>query len=142
MPVMFPDGPQTRQYAAMTDLPPPEPPAPYAAPVPSPPGPSFPAPPAAAPADRVRAAWHRRNESDYIFDFWTAFGWSILTCGFYGFYIIYQLVRRSRDHNARRIELLDAATTLAWEQAQSKGLGDELRPAFERIAPHMAVLRN
>jgi len=51
-------------------------------------------------------------------------------------------VRRSRDHNLRRIELLDAATTLAWEQAQSRGLAEELRPSFERIAPQMAVLRS
>jgi hypothetical protein len=143
---MFPDGRIRGNMPTMTDLPPPEPPPmPPVPPPPTPyaaPAPSFPAPPAALPADRVRAAWHRRNESDYIFDFWTALGWSILTCGIYGFYVIYQLVRRSRDHNARRIELLDAATTLAWEQAQAKGLGDELRPAFERIAPHMAVLRN
>ncbi len=102
---------------------------------------AYPVGPAAAPADRIRAAWQRRNETDYIFSFWTAFGWTILTCGIYGFYVIYQLVRRSRDHNARRIELLDAATTLAWEQVQSKGLADELRPAFERIASNMGVLR-
>jgi hypothetical protein len=142
---MFPDGGIRGNMRPVTDLPPPEPPPPPVSPPPTPyaaPAPSFPAPPAALPADRVRAAWHRRNESDYIFDFWTALGWSILTCGIYGFYVIYQLVRRSRDHNARRIELLDAATTLAWEQAQSKGLADELRSAFERIAPHMAVLRN
>ena len=142
---MFPDGCIRGNMRPVTDLPPPEPPPPPVSPPPTPyaaPAPSFPAPPAALPADRVRAAWHRRNESDYIFDFWTALGWSILTCGIYGFYVIYQLVRRSRDHNARRIELLDAATTLAWEQAQSKGLADELRSAFERIAPHMAVLRN
>jgi hypothetical protein len=114
------------------------PPQPYAAPPP----PSYPTGPPASPADRVRAAWQRRNETDYIFDFWTALGWTILTCGIYGFYVLYQLVRRSRDHNLRRIELLDAATTLAWERAQSRGLADELRPAFERIAPHLAVLRN
>jgi hypothetical protein len=32
-------------------------------------------------ADRVRMAWQRRHETDYVFDFWTAFGWTILTCG-------------------------------------------------------------
>jgi hypothetical protein len=146
---MFPDGRRRGNMRPVTDLPPPQPPppvpppqTPYAPPAPSFPAPSSPAPPAASPADRVRVAWHRRNDSDYIFDFWTAFGWTVLTFGIYGFYVIYQMVRRSRDHNARRIELLDAATTLAWEQALAKGLGDELRPAFERIAPHMAVLRN
>jgi hypothetical protein len=143
---MFPDSRIRDKMRPMTDLPPPEPPTPPPSPpapyAPAPAGPSVPVPPPASPADRVRVAWHRRNESDYIFDFWTAFGWTLLTCGVYGYYVLYQMVRRSRDHNVRRIELLDAATALAWDQAQSKGLGDELRPAFERIAPHMAVLRN
>ena len=48
----------------------PPPPPPYLAPPPPP------APPA---SDRVRMAWQRRHESDYIFDFWTALGWTILT---------------------------------------------------------------
>jgi hypothetical protein len=93
-------------------------------------------------ADRVRNAWHRRNESDYIFNFGTALGWTILTCGFYTVYVIYQLFRRARDHNARRMELLDAATAFAWEQAQARGMADELRPRFEAIGPHMATLRS
>jgi hypothetical protein len=38
--------------------------------------------------------------------------------------------------------MLDAATTFAWEQANARGLADELRPAFERIATQLAVLRN
>jgi hypothetical protein len=130
--------------------PPPSAPPPYAPPPPLPATPvdATSSPPAygygsALPApDRIRAAWQRRNETDYIFDFWTALGWSILTCGFYGLYIIYQLMRRSRDHNLRRIELLDAATTVAWEQANSRGLVEELRPAFERIGANMAVLRS
>jgi uncharacterized protein DUF4234 len=104
-------------------------PAPYPVPAPLP------------AADRVRYAWHRRNETDYIFSFWTALGWTILTCGIYGIYVVYQLVRRSRDHNARRLELLDGAAAFAWEQTQARGLADELRPAFERIAPNMATLR-
>ena len=69
----------------------PPPPPPYLAPPPPP------APPA---SDRVRMAWQRRHDSDYIFDFWTALGWTVLTCGFYSFYILYQLVRRDRDHIA------------------------------------------
>jgi hypothetical protein len=106
-----------------------------------PPGPSpYPAP--APPAiERVRAAYLRRNESDYIFDFWTAFGWTVLTCGVYGIYIVYQLVRRSRDHNLRRFELLDAANAVAWERANAQGLADDLRPNFERVAGHLDGLR-
>ena len=71
----------------------------------------------------MRAAYLRRHESDYIFDFWTAFGWTMLTCGIYLVYVVYQLVRRSRDHNLRRLELLDAANAVAWERADRAGTG-------------------
>jgi hypothetical protein len=113
----------------MTAFPPGYPP-PYPPPVPQP-----------SSADRVRAAWQRRNESDYIFDFPTALGWTFLTCGLYGIYVVYQLVRRAREHNLRRLEMLDAATTFGWEQAQARGVADELRPSFERISQHMTTLR-
>jgi hypothetical protein len=122
---------------------PPEPPGPP--PVPTPPPP--PGPPVGAavatgsPKERIRLAYQGRAESDYIFNFWWAFGWTLLTCGIYGLYVTYQLVRRARDHNRRRLELLDAATSYAWEQAQSRGLADELRPNFDRIGSHLAVLR-
>jgi uncharacterized protein DUF4234 len=101
----------------------------------------FPAPPPLPAVDRVRAAYLRRNETDYIFDFWTAFGWTVLTCGYYLVYVVYQLVRRSRDHNLRRLELLDAANAVAWERANAQGLADELRPNFERVATHLEGLR-
>ena len=61
-----------------------------------------------AASDRVRSAWQRRHETDYEFNFWTTLGWNILTCGIYGLYVLYQLMRRDREHNLRRIELLDA----------------------------------
>jgi hypothetical protein len=86
-------------------------------------------------------AWQRRYETDYVFNFWTALGWTFLTCGIYSFYVLYQLMRRSRDHNARRLELLDGATAFAWERCQQQALDAELRPAFERIGQQMAVLR-
>jgi hypothetical protein len=91
--------------------------------------------------DRVYAAWQRRPETDYIFSFWSALGWTVLTFGIYGFYILYQLVRRMRDHNLRRLELFDASIAFAWEQAGRRGLQDELRPSFERAAAHLAVMR-
>lgn len=102
-----------------------------------PPGPA----PFPAAIDRVRAAYLRRGESDYLFDFWTAFGWIVLTCGIYGIYVVYQMVRRSRDHNLRRLELLEAANTVAWERANAQGLADELRPNFERVVGHLDGLR-
>jgi hypothetical protein len=101
----------------------------------------MPAPPPVPAAERVRLAARRRGESDYIFSYWPALGGTILPFGIYGLYVFYQLVRRMRDHNARRLELLDAATTVAWEQAGRQGLQRELAPSFQRAAAHLAVLR-
>jgi hypothetical protein len=92
-------------------------------------------------ADRVRVAAGQRDETDYIFSYWSALGWTILTFGIYGFYVFYQLVRRMRDHNARRLELLDAGISVAWEQAGREGLQEEMTPSFERAGRHIAVLR-
>jgi hypothetical protein len=94
-----------------------------------------------APAERVRVAWQGRQSTDYIFNFWTALGWTILTLGIFGFYVFYQLVRRMRDHNARRLEILDAAMAFGWEEAGRRGLQQELTPSFQRAAAHLAVLR-
>jgi hypothetical protein len=112
--------------------PPGPPPGPAGAP------PPFPSPPS---AERVRLAYQSRNQSDYVFNFWTALGWSILSCGFYSFYVLYQLMRRSRDHNRRRLELLDGATAFAWEKAQTAGVAEELRPNFERTSTFLGGLR-
>lgn len=101
----------------------------------------YPVPPLQPAVERVRAAYLRRHETDYIFDFWSAFGWTLLTCGIYLVYIVYQLVRRSRDHNLRRLEMLDAANAVAWERANAQGLADELRPNFERVATRLEGLR-
>lgn len=118
-------------------------PAPAAMPSPpqAPAMPPMPPPPPVTAAERVRVAARRREETDYLFSYWTALGWTILTLGIYGYYVFYQLVRRMRDHNARRLELLDAATTVAWDQAGRQGLQQELTPSFERAAGHLAVLR-
>jgi hypothetical protein len=90
--------------------------------------PPTPAPPPVPAAERVRVTARRRDQTDYIFHYWSALGWTILTLGIYGYYVFYQLIRRMRDHNARRFELLDAATTVAWEQAGRQGLQQELAP--------------
>jgi hypothetical protein len=94
-----------------------------------------------SPSEQVRQAVQRRGESDYIFSYWSALGWTILTFGIFGLYVLYQLVRRMRDHNARRLELLDAATAVAWEQAGRQGLQQELAPEFQRNAAHLDTLR-
>ena len=91
--------------------------------------------------ERVRIAYQARNESDYIANFWTAFGWSVLTFFVYGFYIFYQLMRRDRDHTRRRLELIEGATAHAWDVAARQGVQDELRPNFERLAGHTEVIR-
>ena len=98
-------------------------------------------PPQMLARDRVRAAWWRRSETDYLFSYWSALGWTILTLGVYSLYVIYQLVRRMRDHNARRLELFDAALTVAWDQAGTRGVQEELTPSFQRAAAHMNVMR-
>ncbi len=98
-------------------------------------------PPSLPPIDRMTIAWQRRTETDYIFDYWTALGWTVLTLGIYGLYVFYQLVRRMRDHNARRVELLDASLAFAWEEAGRRGVQEELTPSFQRASAHMDVLR-
>jgi hypothetical protein len=98
-------------------------------------------PPSIQPIDRLRQAYQRRHESDYILRFWTALGWSILTLGIFYFYVFYQLMRRMREHNIRRLELLEAARDFAWEVAGGRGLQDELRPNFERAATYLDGLR-
>jgi hypothetical protein len=68
-------------------------------------------------------------------------GWSVLTLGVFWLYVFYQLMRRMRDHNRRRLELLEAANAMAWEQAAARGVQDELRPNFERLAADLVPLR-
>ena len=46
--------------------------------------PSQPPVPTASPVERIQQAYAARAQSDYIFSFWTAFGWTLLTCGIYG----------------------------------------------------------
>src|ERR1035437_8201392 len=92
---------------------PPAGPPPQYAPVPTAPGVApLPGPPPMPAIDRVQAAWRHRVETDYVFDYWTALGWTVLTLGIYGYYVFYQLVRRMRDHNARRVELDRKSTRL------------------------------
>ncbi|MGH8986049.1 MAG: DUF4234 domain-containing protein [Acidimicrobiia bacterium] len=103
-------------------------------------------PPSAAPtvpaAERVRLAYQSRPNSDYIFEqpglvvFLT-----VITLGIYAYYVFYQLFRRMRDHNLRRLDLLEGATEVAWEEAGKRGLAEELRPNFERIAAHLQMMR-
>ncbi len=95
-----------------------------------------------SPVDRIRAADAARARSDYVF---VNPGWNIaltlLTCGIFGLYLFYQLMRRDRDHIRRRYDLLDAANTFAWQLANERGLAEELRPAFERNAVSLATLQ-
>lgn len=96
--------------------------------------------PVAPPAERLQWAVGRRAETDYVFAFWTALGWSILTCGIYGFYVTYQLFRRSVEHNKRRLAVLEATNALAWERAVAMGRADELTPNFQAVGWHLGEL--
>jgi hypothetical protein len=103
--------------------------------------PAPPGPPQIPASERVRLAAQRRGATDYVFSYWSALGWTVITFGIYGLYVFYQLVRRMRDHNARRLELLDAATTAAWEQAGRQGIQQELASSFQEASAQLAVLR-
>lgn len=92
-------------------------------------------------ADRLHHAWHRRAETDYRFDFWTALGWTILSFGLFSYYVAYQLCRRMRDHNIRRLQLLESANERLWQRAVEAGRANELAPSFQRVAAHLDVLR-
>ncbi|MCJ7438264.1 MAG: DUF4234 domain-containing protein [Acidimicrobiia bacterium] len=95
-----------------------------------------------APADRVRAAYEARGQSASIvigpgLNVFLAF----ITCGIFGLYLFYQLMRRDRDHLLRRYQLLEGANAFAWERANTDGLTAELTPAFERTAVHLETMR-
>jgi hypothetical protein len=118
------------------------PPPPPVTPPPPPPE-ATPPPPGVLPIDRIRAAYQQRANTDYVC---TGPGLNlflvIITCGIFGFVLFYQLMKRDREHNRRRLELLDATNTYAWERALDAGVADELRPAFERNAASLAALRS
>lgn len=101
--------------------------------------------PLALPAPSATEQLHRaiadRPRADYEFHFWSAFGWSLLTFGVYSFYVFYQLMRRSRDHNRRRAALLGAATEVAWDHAIKQNKAEEMRPTFEQVSGDVAALR-
>ncbi|HMF83908.1 MAG TPA: DUF4234 domain-containing protein [Acidimicrobiia bacterium] len=131
----------------MTTTPPPPPPG---APPPPPPPPQQPPPPpqpgapmpATSPVDRFRAAYNARAQTDYYFEgMGMVIFLTIITFGIFGFYVFYQLMRRMRDHNRRRLDLLESSTEIAWQRASEQGVAEELRPNFERIATNLAVLR-
>lgn len=92
-------------------------------------------------SERLRAAVLHRQTSDYVFSFWTALGWTILTCGIFGYFVLYQLFKRSVEHNRRRIEVLDAATALAWERAYAAGRAEELTPWFQSVGTQINEMR-
>src|SRR5262249_45664168 len=142
--------------APMTTTPPPPPPPPPGAPPPPPPPPPQPPPPhqpppaqqpggpvpAATPVERFGFAYNARAQTDYSFEnLGMVIFLIIITCGIFGFYVFYQLMRRMRDHNRRRLDLLESATEIAWQRATEQGVAEELRPNFERIATNLAVLR-
>ena len=91
-------------------------------------------------SERVLLAAQRRGESDYIFSYWSALGWTILTFGIYGLYVFYQLVRRMRDHNApaRTPRRSDHRGLGA---AGRQGMQHELAPSFQRAGAQLEVLR-
>ena len=98
--------------------------------------------PTMSPVTRVKNAYESRHATDYYFEgIGVVIVLTIITCGIYGIFVFYQLMRRLREHNKRRLELLTAATDFAWQRSVATGIDDEVRPAFERISSHLGVLR-
>lgn len=97
--------------------------------------------PAVSAAKRIRHALDERSTTDYTFHFWSALGWTVLTFGLYSFYVFYQLMRRSRDHNRRRAALLAAAQDLAAERAAEQGKTDALNSDLGRVRNDLQQLR-
>ena len=97
--------------------------------------------PAGTARGTIQQAVAERPSTDYVFHFWTALGWTVLTLGLYGFYVFYQLMRRSRDHNRRRVALLSAAQQLAQRLAHEQGSAEAHRPALERVRADVQALR-
>lgn len=120
----------------MTTVPPPEDPRPEGPP-------PVPTPESLPPLPRIHRALEARPSTDYVF---TGPAWnvvlSLLTCGIYLFVLVYQLMKRDRDHNRRRLDLLTAMNDDAWARAYAVGATDELRPRFEENANALASLRN
>jgi len=54
----------------------------------------------------VVAEARRREETDYRFNYWTYFGWNILTIGFYSHYATFKLVERRTTHAQRRLAFM------------------------------------
>ena len=80
--------------------------------------------------------------SDYRFDFWTAFGWTLLTCGFYGFYVIVPArapLTRSQPPPASRCSTPRPRSR--GSRPTASGVADELQPNFGRISAELGVLR-
>jgi hypothetical protein len=97
--------------------------------------------PTATAGEQIQQAIRDRQNTDYVFDFWTAFGWTVLTFGLYSFYVFFQLVRRSRDHDRRKVALLQAAQDVGWERAVERGVAESLRPTFDQVRRDIEPLR-
>lgn len=48
--------------------------------------------PASTAGEQIKRAVAERASTDYVFHFWTALGWTVLTFGLYTFYSFYRLM--------------------------------------------------
>ncbi len=72
-----------------------------------------------------------RVETDFITDPGTAVLLSVVTCGIYGFYIIYKLVQRRDEHFRRMAGVVDASLRRLREKAQ--GREDTVSPELAQL---------
>ncbi|MFZ4584664.1 MAG: hypothetical protein ACOYNI_05485 [Acidimicrobiia bacterium] len=94
------------------------------------------------PYARIRHTFDQRASTDYIFDYWTALGWSLLTFGVFYIFIVYKLAERSKRHVQRRVAQLHAANELGWAAAVRAGRDQELYPQFQRTAAGIAGMQS
>jgi hypothetical protein len=82
-----------------------------------------------------------RASTDFITDPGTAILLSIITCGIYGFYILYKLVQRRDEHFQRMAAVVDAATAQLRAKAQGRedAIAAELAQ-LEQIRMRMATM--
>lgn len=97
--------------------------------------------PARTPSEQIEWAIRERSSAHHVIQVRAAIGWTVVTFGLYAFYLFYELMRRARDHNRRRVALLTAGLELAQQRALQAGAQADVGPALERAGAEVRALR-
>ncbi|MGH2727975.1 MAG: DUF4234 domain-containing protein [Actinomycetota bacterium] len=86
-------------------------------------------------AQQALAEIQRRDETDYLFNWPTYFGWNILTLGLvYTHVATYRLIARRREHVARRLRLFSYLWYALAERADEVGRRAEVQEGLDNLA--------